>query len=160
MAVIGIIEKNNNIIEMEKTLEKYNMNKENIIMISEEKIENIKNVKFDILVINDLINKNSLLCKIIETSKYLIINTDYKENLQLLSKIENTHVITFGFNKRATITIISNEDNEIILDIQREFENLYYEKIESQEIKLERKLGKKHIYEEISMKILTILAKI
>ena len=131
MAVIGIIEKNNNIIEMEKTLEKYNMNKE-----------------------------NSLLCKIIETSKYLIINTDYKENLQLLSKIENTHVITFGFNKRATITIISNEDNEIILDIQREFENLYYEKIESQEIKLERKLGKKHIYEEISMKILTILAKI
>ena len=33
-------------------------------------------------------------------------------------------------------------------------------KIESQEIKLESKFGKKHIYEEIAMKILEIMVKI
>ena len=48
MAVIGIITKSSNIMEIEKGLEKYNIKEKNIIIISEETIENIKNVKFDI----------------------------------------------------------------------------------------------------------------
>ena len=72
---------------------------------------------------------------------------------------EDQYVITFGFNSRATITIISNENDEIILDLQREIENLNKEKIESQEIKLENNFNKNRIYEEISMKILTFLVK-
>lgn len=159
MAVIGIITKSNNIIEIEKTLEKYGIHEKNIVIISKHTIENIKNVKFDIIIIFDQIEDDDILKKVLDSSKYLIINTDFKENMKLLDMAEDKYVITFGFNSRATITIISNENDEIILDLQREIENLEKKKIESQEIKLENNFNKNRIYEEISMKILTFLVK-
>lgn len=159
MAVIGIITKSNNIIEIEKTLEKYGIHEKNIVIITKHTIENIKNVKFDIIIIFDQIEDDDILKKVLDSSKYLIINTDFKENMKLLDMAEDQYVITFGFNSRATITIISNENDEIILDLQREIENLDKEKIESQEIKLENNFNKNRIYEEISMKILTFLVK-
>ena len=159
MAVIGIITKSNNIIEIEKTLEKYGIHEKNIVVITKHTIENIKNVKFDIIIIFDQIEDDDILKKVLDSSKYLIINTDFKENVKLLNMAEDQYVITFGFNSRATITIISNENDEIILDLQREIENLDKEKIESQEIKLENNFNKNRIYEEISMKILTFLVK-
>lgn len=159
MAVIGIITKSNNIIEIEKTLEKYGIHEKNIVVITKHTIENIKNVKFDIIIIFDQIEDDDILKKILDSSKYLIINTDFKENMKLLDMAEDQYVITFGFNSRATITIISNENDEIILDLQREIENLEKKKIESQEIKLENNFNKNRIYEEISMKILTFLVK-
>ncbi len=159
MAVIGIITKSNNIIEIEKTLEKYGIHEKNIVIISKHTIENIKNVKFDIIIIFDQIEDDDILKKVLDSSKYLIINTDFKENMKLLDMAEDQYVITFGFNSRATITIISNENDEIILDLQREIENLEKKKIESQEIKLEKNFNKNRIYEEISMKILTFLVK-
>lgn len=159
MAVIGIITKSNNINEIEKTLEKYGIHEKNIVIISKHTIENIKNVKFDIIIIFDKIEDDNILKKVLDSSKYLIINTDFKENVKLLNMAEDQYVITFGFNSRATITIISNENDEIILDLQREIENLEKKKIESQEIKLENNFNKNRIYEEISMKILTFLVK-
>lgn len=159
MAVIGIITKSNNIIEIEKTLEKYGIHEKNIVIISKHTIENIKNVKFDIIIIFDQIEDDDILKKVLDSSKYLIINTDFIENMKLLDMAEDQYVITFGFNSRATITIISNENDEIILDLQREIENLEKKKIESQEIKLEKNFNKNRIYEEISMKILTFLVK-
>lgn len=159
MAVIGIITKSNNIIEIENTLEKYGIHEKNIVIITKHTIENIKNVKFDIIIIFDQIEDDDILKKVLDSSKYLIINTDFKENMKLLDMAEDQYVITFGFNSRATITIISNENDEIILDLQREIENLNKEKIESQEIKLENNFNKNRIYEEISMKILTFLVK-
>ena len=159
MAVIGIITKSNNINEIEKTLEKYGIHEKNIVIITKHTIENIKNVKFDIIIIFDQIEDGDILKKVLDSSKYLIINTDFKENVKLLNMAEDQYVITFGFNSRETITIISNENDEIILDLQREIENLNKEKIESQEIKLENNFNKNRIYEEISMKILTFLVK-
>ena len=159
MAVIGIITKSNNINEIEKTLEKYGIHEKNIVIITKHTTENIKNVKFDIIIIFDKIEDDNILKKVLDASKYLIINTDFKENVKLLNMAEDQYVITFGFNSRATITIISNENDEIILDLQREIENLNKEKIESQEIKLENNFNKNRIYEEISMKILTFLVK-
>lgn len=159
MAVIGIITKSNNINEIEKTLEKYGIHEKNIVIITKHTIENIKNVKFDIIIIFDQIEDGDILKKVLDSSKYLIINTDFKENVKLLNMAEDQYVITFGFNSRATITIISNENDEIILDLQREIENLEKKKIESQEIKLENNFNKNRIYEEISMKILTFLVK-
>ena len=152
MAVIGIITKSNNIIEIEKTLEKYGIHEKNIVIISKHTIENI-------IIILDQIEDDDILKKVLDSSKYLIINTDFKENMKLLDMAEDQYVITFGFNSRATITIISNENDEIILDLQREIENLEKKKIESQEIKLEKNFNKNRIYEEISMKILTFLVK-
>lgn len=159
MAVIGIITNLNNIMELENKIKKSNIREKNIIIINEESIENMKNVKFDILIISEEAKENDKLKQIINSSKYLIINTDFKENIKLIDEQIDGYVITFGFNSKATITIVSNENEEIILEVQREIENIYKEKIECQEIKMENNYGKNQIYLEISMKILTFLIK-
>lgn len=160
MAVIGIITNLNNIMELEKKIKKSSINEKNIIIINEDSIENIKNVKFDVLLIFEAIKENVNVRQIINTSKYLVINTDFKENIKLLNKKDCGYVITFGFNSKSTITIISNENEEIILEVQREIKNVKDEKIECQEIKLKNNYGKSQIYLEVSMKILTLLTKI
>ena len=154
MSVVGIITNSSNIIELEKKL--------NIIEINEKSIENMKNVKFDIVIIYQETKQNENIKQLISTCKYLVINTDIKENLKLLEGIDisETTIITYGFNRKSSITIVSNENDEIILEIQREINNLKGEKIECQEIKLQNNLEKNHIYLAISLKILEILEKI
>lgn len=154
MSVVGIITNSSNIIELEKKL--------NIIVINEKSIENMKNVKFDIVIIYQEAKQNENIKQLISTCKYLVINTDIKENLKLLEGIDisETTIITYGFNRKSSITIVSNENDEIILEIQREINNLKGEKIECQEIKLQNNLEKNHIYLAISLKILEILEKI
>lgn len=160
MSVIGIITTQNNIIEIEEKLKNYELNKKNIIIITEENISNIKNVKFDMIIIFDKIGQQEEIKKVVRESKYILLNSDYKENLKLIDEHINAYVITFGYNSRASITIISNENDEIILEIQREINLSENKKIECQEIKMNNNFAKKYIYEEISMKILTILLKI
>lgn len=154
MSVVGIITNSSNIIELE--------NKLNIIVINEKSIENMKNVKFDIVIIYQETKQNENIKQLISTCKYLVINTDIKENLKLLEGIDisETTIITYGFNRKSSITIVSNENDEIILEIQREINNLKGEKIECQEIKLQNNLEKNHIYLAISLKILEILKEI
>jgi len=154
MSVVGIITNSSNIIELEKKL--------NIIVINEKSIENMKNVKFDIVIIYQETKQNENIKQLISTCKYLVINTDIKENLKLLEGIElsETTIITYGFNRKSSITIVSNENDEIILEIQREINNLKNEKIECQEIKLQNNLEKNQIYLAISLKILEILEEI
>jgi len=154
MSVVGIITNSSNIIELE--------NKLNIIVINEKSIENMKNVKFDIVIIYQEAKQNENIKQLISTCKYLVINTDIKENLKLLEGIElsETTIITYGFNRKSSITIVSNENDEIILEIQREINNLKNEKIECQEIKLQNNLEKNQIYLAISLKILEILEEI
>ena len=159
MPVIGIISKNENIIEIEENLIKYGINEKNIIIINEQNIANVCNVKFDILIIYEEITTTNVLKDIINNTKYIILNNDFKNNLVLDNNYE-VYVITYGFNSKSTIMIISNENDEIILEIQREIEDLQKRKIDVQEIKFEKKLSKKHIYEEIAFKILTILLKL
>ncbi len=160
MSVIGIITNNSNIIDIEKRLEKYNLKEKNIIIINKENINNIKNVKFDLIIIFEEIKENKSIERVTNSCKFILINSDYRENLKLIKENTQSTVITFGFNSRATITIISNENDETILEIQREIEWKENKKIECQEIKMKNNYGKKHIYEEISMKILTFLLKI
>ena len=154
MSVVGIITNSSNIIELEKKL--------NIIVINEKSIENMKNVKFDIVIIYQETKQNENIKQLISTCKYLVINTVIKENLKLLEGIDlsETTIITYGFNRKSSITIVSNENDEIILEIQREINNLKGEQIECQEIKLQNNLEKNHIYLAISLKILEILEKI
>ncbi len=147
MAIIGIITNSNNIIELPN----------NLIIINEKTIENIRNVKFDVIVIYEEIKENEKIKQIINNSRYLIINTDFKLNTKLINEEFSGVVITFGFYSKSSITIISNENEEIILEIQREIKSLKDEKIECQEIKLNNNYGKNQIYPAIAMKILEIL---
>ena len=121
MSLIGIIAKKKDIREIKNKLD---TNYE-IIEINNKSIENLKNIKFEQIIINkDLIlneQEHNVFIKIICESKYIIINTD--TNIQLLNNIElkkPLKIITYGFNSKATISISSVKEEYINLNTQRE----------------------------------------
>lgn len=133
MFFIGIIseEKNEKYI---KEMLKHNINNSNVIFINEKNIDNIKNVKFKIIVLNkELINKN--LESILLNAEYLILNSDI--NVKLVENL-NLKVITYGFNSKATVTASSITEEEMLVCIQRNIVDMYNNKFEPQEINIER----------------------
>ena len=119
MPFIGIISEENveNCIRRE-ILDKLQLRESNVLFIKEKSIENIKNIKFETILILRQFNKQEMLKKLLENSTYLIINSDIVENLNLLENIKAT-VITYGFNSKATITASSVGEEEIMLCLQR-----------------------------------------
>ena len=133
MFFIGIIseEKNEKYI---KEMLKHNINNSNVIFINEKNIDNIKNVKFKIIVLNkELINKN--LEGILLNAEYLILNSDI--NVKLVENL-NLKVITYGFNSKATVTASSITEEEMLVCIQRNIVDMYNNKFEPQEINIEK----------------------
>lgn len=138
MAFIGIISdsKSEKIIKMilEEKLDKSN----NIIIINSKSVENLKNIKFETVLIannNNIIKENKeTINKIIANTKYLIINADIELELEFEEQVE-LNVITFGFNPKATITASSVED-DILLCIQRNIKDIEGNIIEQQEMKI------------------------
>ena len=135
MSLIGIIAKKKDIKEIKNNLDIVY----EVIEINNKSIENLKNIKFEQIIINkDLaLNKQEeeYIKKLINTTKYIIINADI--NIQILNNIEidkPLKIITYGFNSKSTISISSVKEDYIILSIQREIEKLNNEKIENQEI--------------------------
>lgn len=142
MYFIGIIsDKDYNKIESE-LYKKLNEKEYNIININNETIQNIKNVKFDIILITNVdfltSENNENLKKILNNSKYLIINTDIKNDLQILEEIE-INVITYGFNSKTTITASSINEESILVCIQRNIKTIKGNLIEQQDKRVDIK---------------------
>lgn len=123
MPFVGIMSKENDSNFIKNAISKNS--KENnfeVININRKSIENVKNVKFDVLVICENIEKllknSSYLEEIIKKADYIIINSDVKENLLILKNIK-ANIITYGFNAKATITISSIKEEKIMICIQR-----------------------------------------
>ena len=108
----------------------------NVIFINEKNITNVKNVKFETLIIDDKVENKTQLRKIIEGAKYIILNSDIPIDLELMDNL-NLTVITYGFNNKATFTVSSIEENNIIICLQRIIYNKNNEVVEPQEFKLE-----------------------
>ena len=128
MPFVGIVSKENDSNFIKNAISKNS--KENnfeIININKKSIENIKNVKFDILVICENIEKiikNSLyLEEIKKKADYIIVNSDVKENLSILKNVE-TNIVTYGFNAKATITISSIKEEKTMVCIQRKINGI------------------------------------
>ena len=161
MPFIGIISKENDSNFIKNTLTKNSKtNKFEIVNINKKSIENVKNIKFDILVINEnienLLKNSKYLEDIINKAYYIIINSDIKNNLSLLKNVR-TNIITYGFNAKATITISSINDENMLLCIQRSVKDINGKIIDEQEfsIKIEKNNMNK-LY--IILIIFTILA--
>jgi len=127
MYLVGIIADNKNIVNVLKN--KYDIKKVNFIDL--ERMENFKNIKFDIILISNLKEyyKNNNFKKIVSNTHTAVINTDIKKNLQTLDYYNGT-VITYGFNQKATITASSVDGDNISICIQRVIENIKGQKIE------------------------------
>ena len=148
MACIGIVADKNSEQEIEKILlekcKEYN-NIFTIIIINEKSINNIKNIKFEtILIYKNIIKSEDVFKQILLNTKYLILNSDIEKPLKIVENIDIT-IITYGFNSKATITASSVNENEILLCIQRNILNLNKKLIEPQEINIYTKTQNKHI---------------
>lgn len=135
MFFVGIITNQKNEAYIKKELLKIGIEK-NIIFINEKNITNVKNVKFETLIIDDKVENKTQLRKIIEGAKYIILNSDIPIDLELMDNL-NLTVITYGFNNKATFTVSSIEENNIIICLQRIIYNKNNEVVEPQEFKLE-----------------------
>ncbi len=130
----------------------------NVIIINESNIDNIKNVLFETVIINEdnylIRNKMDSLKQILAKCKFLILNSDMDINLESIYKLKLA-VITYGLNLKSTVTASSIEDEKLQICIQRSIRNIYNEIIEPKEIYVYAK--KNDVYRVMEQCILEIL---
>lgn len=139
MSIIGIIASERQTNQIKKQIENEGL-KIQIICINYKSIENIKNIKFEIIIIQDspdkLKEKEMYFIEILKNTKYLLLNTDANINENILKDIK-INVITYGLKHKATITTSSISDTQVIISIQRGFKNINGDIVEQQEIPVE-----------------------
>ena len=161
MAFIGIITSNKNedllkraVIESLKNSEI----KHNVIVINEENIDNMKNIKFNSIIMNRenniKENRKIVLKQILKNAQYLIINSDIYTKLDLVANI-NIAVITFGYNLKATVTASSVNEEKILLCIQRSIKLDNKTNIEPKEMYVD--IIEKDVYITMARSIIDIL---
>lgn len=134
MFFIGIITNQKNEIYFKKEVSKY-VPVENIIFITAKNIYNVKNVKFETIIMDEKINNKIEIRKIISNSKYLLLNADIEIDIEILENL-NLTVISYGFNNKSTFTVSSIEENNMIICLQRVIFNKNGYKIEPQEYQI------------------------
>lgn len=136
MPFIGVFAKENDNNFIKNGINKNsNTNKYEVININLKSLENLKNVKSDILVIKDsiseLIKKSNHIDNIFNKSNYIIINTDIND-ISILKPKNN--IITYGFNTNSDISISSIKDDNIMICVQNKINGIKEKIIEEQEI--------------------------
>lgn len=135
MFFIGIVSEEKNEKHIKDIL-KQKIENENVVFINEKNIENIKNIKFKIIVLNKGIdNKN--IKNILVNAEYLILNSDINVKIDLIENLD-LKVITYGFNSKSTVTASSVTEEEMLICVQRNIINIKGKKIEPQEINIEK----------------------
>ena len=135
MFFIGIVSEEKNEKHIKDILQQ-KIENENVVFINEKNIENIKNIKFKIIVLNKGIdNKN--IKNILLNAEYLILNSDINVKIDLIENLD-LKVITYGFNSKSTVTASSVTEEEMLICVQRNIINIKGKKIEPQEINIEK----------------------
>ena len=135
MFFIGIVSEEKNEKHIKDIL-KQKIENENVVFKNEKNIENIKNIKFKIIVLNKGIdNKN--IKNILLNAEYLILNSDINVKIDLIENLD-LKVITYGFNSKSTVTASSVTEEEMLICVQRNIINIKGKKIEPQEINIEK----------------------
>lgn len=155
MSLVGIIAKKKDIKAIKKEIQKTNIE---LIEITKESIKNVKNIKFEEIILLENMNlneeENAYIKEILPKAKYLIVNGDIEINLLKENNLEKTiKLITIGFNSKATITISSVTDEKIIVYIQRDIEKNNGEILETQEKQIISQEDKK-IYNNLAVFII------
>ena len=136
MSLIGILADNNYENYLKKDF-KEEIDNSQIFFLKEDSVENLKNIKFQTILIGKKINAHKKIIKeLAKKAEYLIVNTDITDNLKLLNDLQ-LQLITYGFNSKATITASSIDDNKIIVCLQRAITNAHGKQIEPQEFEMD-----------------------
>lgn len=159
MFFIGIISNKNEvnfIRELTKSIDNIT-----VVEINENSIDNVKNIKFNTILIKE--NSNILKYKIeqikniLKTTKYIVINSDIEIDLKVLMNT-SIRVITYGFNSKSTITTSSITDEDVLVCLQRNITNIKGNIIEPQEI-LKSNIEKMDVLEILAIMCIEIIYK-
>lgn len=142
MSFIGVIAESKDFKFIKnKVLEKFKENIYNIeiININNNSIENIKNVRFETIVICCTLDKfkerQENIKNILSNAKYLIINSDIEIDRGLLENLR-FDIITYGLNQKSTITASSISEDNVIICLQRNIKNINSKIIEANEFNI------------------------
>lgn len=136
MPFIGIIadEKSENFIRRE-IVEKLKLRESSVLFIKEKSIENIKNIKFETIIIDRKFKNMEILKKMLLNTNYLVINTDRIKSIEMFKEY-NLKIFTFGFNSKALVTASSVTEDGVLICVRKEIESIGRKVIEPQEIKV------------------------
>jgi len=119
VAFIGIIANSKYETDIKRVLDdrlNHKFKEHTVIGVNDKSIENIKNIKFETILVMDLEevkDKEEYISKLFENAKYLVINADMESSLETINNMK-LNIITFGFNSKSTITASSVEENLLI----------------------------------------------
>lgn len=150
MTFIGIISENKSFNNIDEILIKNLIEDTKLIHINKKSINNIKNIKFETIVIdanlNEYINELCIIKNMCDKAKYIVINSDINTDYNIYNFKAN--IITYGLNRRATITISSISDGNILIYLQRNLKSIDGKMIEiGEELVRVREEEKIKIYE-------------
>ena len=119
MTFVGIISDNKSFQVLKENIGTQDIN---LIQINNKSIDNIKNIKFEIIIINKELKgfeeKKLIIDTLCMNSKYIVINTDLNKEFNFGQKCKEK-IITFGLNHKATVTISSITESSILVYLQR-----------------------------------------
>ena len=137
MPFIGIVAKESESNFIKNEVLKNSSLKFEFVNINKISVQNVKNIKFETIVISneisEFLNVSKYLEEIIINAKYIIVNSDTIKNLEILKQY-NSNIITYGLNRKANITISSIENENILIFVQNNLRNINDEEIEPQEV--------------------------
>lgn len=136
MPFIGVIadEKNENFIRRE-IVDNLKLRESSVLFIKEKSIENIKNIKFETIILARKFKNMEILKKMLANTNYLIVNTDRIKTLEIFNEF-NLKIFTFGFNSKADVTASSVTEDGVLICVQRKIQTIKGNIIEPQEIKI------------------------
>lgn len=150
MTFIGIISENKSFDNIDEILRKNLIEDTKLIHINKKSINNIKNIKCETIIIdanlNEYINELCIIKKMCDKAKYIVINSDINTDYNIYNF--KTNIITYGLNRKATITISSISDGNILIYLQRNLKSIDGKMIEiGEELVRVREEEKIKIYE-------------
>ena len=159
MSFVGIIAKESESNFIKNEVLKNSSLKFEFVNINRKSVQNVKNIRFETIIINneisDFLNVSKYLEELIINAKYIIVNSDIIKNINILKQY-NSNIITYGLNQKAMITISSIKNENILIFIQNKLKNINNDEIEEQEVNV--KINKNSLKKvSNSMAIFTIL---
>lgn len=135
MSFIGVVTNAKNEMIMTKILLRY-FQKDEILFITDKNVENMKNIHFETIVIDVELKDTENFKSILLNAKNIILNTDIKMDFDILKNL-SIMVISYGFQNKATFTVSSVSENNIIICLQRIMKTNYHHQYEPQEFEVE-----------------------
>lgn len=109
----------------------------NLLRINLRSIENVKNIKFETIIVEDNLEKfqnhKEILEKILEKAQYVLINTDRNKEIQ-----KEPNQITYGLNQKADVTVSSISETDILVYWQKSLQDKEGNKVEIEERRIKK----------------------